>query len=205
MMVLSSIGAFLSGVSFYLYNEKFHKASKYYKRLILIFSLVALISCLYLGVSIYRIKKLIRVKQLQVNTRIMVLHAVIFVIYVVINVFYAAVAANWKHPIEDNIVAVFYVFGSVITQVMICYIFLNMGKIQFVPVPADLETDEEEVAAEEAIEEVRVERTDSEFDLQLRMWQQFMRVAPSSVYRRSRTSTSTSSDSRIIPEMQVKQ
>ena len=172
---------------------------------ILIFSLLALISCLYLGISIYRIKKLMNVKQLQVNTRIMVLHAVIFVIYVVINVFYAAVGANWKLPKADNIVAVFYVFGSAITQVMICYIFLNMGKIQFVPVPAALETDEEEVAAEEAIEEVRVERTDSEFDLQLRMWQQFMRVAPSSVYRRSRTSTSTSSDSRIIPDMQVKQ
>ena len=71
--------------------------------------------------------------------------------------------------------------------------------------PSALETNEEEVATEEAIEEVRVERTDSEFDLQLRMWQQFMRVAPSSVYRRSRTSTSTSSDSRIIPDMQVKQ
>ena len=57
-----------------------------------------------------------------------------------------------------------------------------MDNIQFVPLPATMETDEEEVTSEEAIEEVRVERIDSDFDLQLRMWQQFMRVVPSSVY-----------------------
>ena len=45
-----------------------------------------------------------------------------------------------------------------------------MDSIQFVPVPSTQENDEE-VATEEIIEEVRVERTDSEFDLQLRMWQ----------------------------------
>ena len=40
-----------------------------------------------------------------------------------------------------------------------------MDNIHFVPVPAAHENDEEEVATEEVIEEVRVERIDSEFDL----------------------------------------
>ena len=64
----------------------------------------------------------------------------------------------------------FYSFTSSLAQIMICYIFWNMDSIQFVPVPSTQENDEE-VATEEIIEEVRVERTDSEFDLQLRMWQ----------------------------------
>ena len=80
-----------------------------------------------------------------------------------------------------------------------------MDKIQFVPLPATLETDEEEVITEEAIEEVRVERTDSEFDLQLRMWQQFMREAPSSVYQRTRTSSAAPQDSQVESNNQPKQ
>ena len=46
-----------------------------------------------------------------------------------------------------------------------------MDSIQFVPVPATEDNDNEEAAKEEVMQEVRVERTDSEFDLQLRMWQ----------------------------------
>ena len=46
-----------------------------------------------------------------------------------------------------------------------------MNNIQFVPVPAALENDEEEVFTEDVIEEVRVERTDFNFDIQMRMWQ----------------------------------
>ena len=46
-----------------------------------------------------------------------------------------------------------------------------MDSIQFVPVPANDDKDDEEAVTEEVIEEVRVERTDSEFELQLRMWQ----------------------------------
>jgi len=50
---------------------------------------------------------------------------------------------------------------------MTCYIFWNIDEIKFVPVPANKESD---VSIENLIEEVRVERTDSDFDLQLRMW-----------------------------------
>ena len=50
---------------------------------------------------------------------------------------------------------------------MICYIFWYMDTIKFVPVPDDWENDDEEVA----YEEVRVDRTDSDFDLQLKMYQ----------------------------------
>ena len=66
---------------------------------------------------------------------------------------------------------IFLNFTSSLTQIMICYIFWKMDSIQFVPVPATEDNDNEEAAKEEVMQEVRVERTDSEFDLQLRMWQ----------------------------------
>ena len=72
-----------------------------------------------------------------------------------------------------------------------------MENIQFVPVPDVQENNDDQVAAEEATEEVRVERTDSDFELQLRMWQQFMRVAPSLVNRRTRTSSAAPADNQI--------
>ena len=70
---------------------------------------------------------------------------------------------------------------------MICYIFWNMDNIKFVPEVKEevliLQDPEEAGIHEEKkisrlqdcgivpIQEVKVERTDSEFDLQLRMWQ----------------------------------
>ena len=45
-------------------------------------NLLSITSGLYLGVSIYRIHKLIKEKQLQVNTKIMMIHAAIFGIFV---------------------------------------------------------------------------------------------------------------------------
>ena len=42
-----------------------------------------------------------------------------------------------------------------------------MDNIHFVPVPAAQEDADDEVAPEEAIEEVRVERTDMDFEFQL--------------------------------------
>jgi hypothetical protein len=52
------------------------------------------------------------------------------------------------------------IFCDRLTQVMICYIFWNMDNIQFVPVLTSMQTADEEVAPEDDIEEVRVERTD---------------------------------------------
>ena len=41
-----------------------------------------MVSGLYLGLSIYRIKKLIKAKGIEVNTKIMILHAATFGFYV---------------------------------------------------------------------------------------------------------------------------
>ena len=109
-------------------------------------------------------------------------HAATFSIYVMSIIIGELTFLLWNFNKYIFKTLVLMKFCSAITQVRICYIFWNMDNIQFVPLPATLETNEEEVTSEEAIEEVRVERIDSDFDLQLRMWQQFMRVAPSSVY-----------------------
>ena len=76
-----------------------------------------------------------------------------------------------------------------------------MDSIQFVPVPAAQQNDDEEVGTEDLIEEVQVERTDSEFDLQLRIWQQFMRVPSSSIYRSLKTSAATTIENQIDPSI----
>ncbi len=57
------------------------------------------------------------------------------------------------------------IFCNRLTQVMICYIFWNMEKIQFVPVPTAYKTAEEEVAPEDAIKLELVPSTDLTFSL----------------------------------------
>ena len=52
---------------------------------------------------------------------------------------------------------------------------------------------------------MRVERTDSEFDLQLRMWQQFMRVPNSSVLHSFETSAATAIENQEDPTILTKQ
>ena len=76
---------------------------------------------------------------------------------------------------------------------MICYIFWNMDKIQFVPVPATKKNADEE----DAVQLELVQSTDSKFEFQLRVWQQFMRVPTSSVRLSSETSAATSIDIQI--------
>ena len=59
---------------------------------------------------------------------------------------------------------IFNITCSSVTQAMICYIFWNIDKIQ-PPV----------VRGQSIHDEVQVEETDEFFDLQLRLWYQFMR------------------------------
>ena len=58
------------------------KATSYYQSFALCTALLSIISGLYLGVPIHQINKLIKEKQLQVNTKIMMVHAATFGIYV---------------------------------------------------------------------------------------------------------------------------
>ena len=94
----------------------------------------------------------------------MIVHVSIFSIFLFSAVIYAVVP-RYVNKDYDEIAFIFYIICSSTTQVMTCYIFWNMDNIQFVPVSADRKNDEEEVDTEEVIEEVRVERIDSEFDL----------------------------------------
>ena len=94
----------------------------------------------------------------------MIIHAVIFIIFLNSSVFFALPQTSSSLTLNNSALFMYFVCSS-ITQVMTCYIFWNMDNIHFVPVPAAHENDEEEVATEEVIEEVRVERIDSEFDL----------------------------------------
>ena len=203
---INMIVAFLGGVAKYFFlfyyaelacvntynRENLIKSFVYFTGVSLILCILAIIYGLYLGFAIFHIKQLINKKKLQVNTKIMLIHSATFFIYVISTIVCALTRINPKDLKHILLSLAFYSFCSTMTEGMICYIFWNMNNIQFVPVPSALETNEEEVATEEAIEEVRVERTDSEFDLQLRMWQQFMRVDTFSVYQRSRTSLAVS-------------
>ena len=74
---------------------------------------------------------------------------------------------------------------SSITQMMICYIFWNLDNIIFVPLSASKENASEEVSTDDSIKVIKVElvkRNDSDFEFQLRMWQQFMREKSSSIH-----------------------
>ena len=80
--VLNTLTAFLAGVSYYVYCiDGYDRALMMFSILVMIISLLEVISAFYLGVSIYRIKKLISDKQLQVNTKIMVVQAATFTLY----------------------------------------------------------------------------------------------------------------------------
>ena len=71
---------------------------------------------------------------------------------------------------------------SSITQMMICYIFWNLDNIKFVPLPASKENASEEVSTDDSIKVELVKPNDSDFEFQLRMWQQFMREKSSSIH-----------------------
>ena len=58
----------------------------FYSVFLLALSLLAIVSGIYLGLSIYRIKKLITAKKVQVNTKIMILHAATFSLYMLITI-----------------------------------------------------------------------------------------------------------------------
>ena len=75
---------------------------------------------------------------------------------------------------------IFNITCSSVTQAMICYIFWNIDNIQ-PPV----------VRGQSIHDEVQVEETDEFFDLQLRLWYQFMRDPEDrpSIYKSTLTQT----------------
>ena len=129
-----------------------------------------MISGIYLGCSIYRIMKLITDKEDLVNTKIMTIHAAAFGIYMISTLIFVIIyliaaysGIHYKYDyisMADNI----NIFCSSIVQAMICYIFLNIDSIKPPVIRDNSEHDE-----------VQVEEIDAHFDLQMRLWYQFMR------------------------------
>ena len=152
LTILNTIAAVLLGVSSFFKNINDQVI------IIYVLTLFSFISAIYLVWSVYRIRKLTKEKKLDINTKIIIVHALTVSIYL-LSLF--AFAWPWQHNLIVQYAARFLeAFCNRLTQVMICYIFWNMDNIKFVPVPTAQQTADEEVAPEDAIEEVRVERTD---------------------------------------------
>jgi len=76
------LAACLAGVSYYFVCvDGYPKAGMIFTILLIFISLLDIISALYLGVSIYSIKKLITKRNLIIDTKIMVVQAVTFALY----------------------------------------------------------------------------------------------------------------------------
>ena len=105
----------------------------------------------------------------------MTFHAATFGIYVLISVvsglFDVFEYLGYVSSACYDLSLILMTLCTSLTQFMICYIFWNIDNIRFVPIPK-----------EEVDGEIQVERTDSEFNLQLRMWQQFIKKSASSVF-----------------------
>ena len=113
---------------------------------------------MYIGVSIYRIKKLINEKELKVNTKLMIIFAAAFGLSILSSIIYFIKLTLQGHTFHGNPLTVYNVSNKFIiyisfffTQTLICYIFWNMDSIQFVPLPAEREVDEE-IVTEDAHE-----------------------------------------------------
>ncbi len=107
---------------------------------------------MYLGKSIYRIKKLINEKNLEGNTQLIIIFATIFGLYVLsalIYTIYAMIQANKNDG--ANIDYEFAYISYFSNQLLICYIFWNLENIRIVPVREEKEADEE-LADAEALE-----------------------------------------------------
>ena len=88
-MIINLAFAFLYATTYYFVDiawlhkdvQEYNKANRHYSSFYLTVCLLSIISGIYLGVAIYRIKKLITEKEDLVNTKIMVIHAATFGIY----------------------------------------------------------------------------------------------------------------------------
>jgi cation transport ATPase len=131
--ILNTIAAVLSGVSYYFGHISSHYKTD--KISLMIITLLCIISAIYLGMSIYRIRKLTKKKEIHINTKIMIVHSSTVIIYLlsligVIFTFFDNYGSNHFYVAE-----ILSNFCNYTTQLMICYIFWNMDNIQFVPMP----------------------------------------------------------------------
>jgi drug/metabolite transporter (DMT)-like permease len=102
----------------------------------MIICLLDLISGIYLGLSIYRIRKLTKEKGIEINTKIMIVHVLTFILSL-LSMFIWVFAIELPDPHAFYYVADIFLYScACITQMMICFIFWNMDNIKFVPLPA---------------------------------------------------------------------
>ena len=140
-LILNVIFAFLYGASVYflyvaygIHNpEGMVREEKYSTICFFALSVLSIVSMIYFGFSILRIKKLITENEDVINTKIMTVHAATFSIYM-LSTFVSVVGFglySWgliaiKYYLMSDI---FNIVCSVLTQAMICYIFWNMENI----------------------------------------------------------------------------
>jgi hypothetical protein len=113
--------------------------------------------------SIYRIRKLTKEKEIEINTKIMILHAATFSIYVLSSIMIIVELKIFEGFSTYEKTSFLSVFCERLTELMICYIFWNIEKIKFVPVPTFSQTADEEIAQADAIKLELVLSNDSEF------------------------------------------
>ena len=88
MLVINAVVAFIYAITYYFFdvayfinNGNFSETIRFGTFSYLALCLLSIISGVYLGLSIYRIKKMITQKEDVVNTTIMTIHAATFTIY----------------------------------------------------------------------------------------------------------------------------
>jgi len=182
------IAAVLLGVATYF--QKIHDQDI----IIYILTLFSYISAIYLVWSIYRIRKLIKEKNIEINTKIVIVHALTISIFLLS--LFAFASTFYLHGFVFYGTNLLEAFCDCLTQMMICYIFWNMENIKFVTVKITKQTVDEEVAPEDAIKPELVQTTDSKSAQQLVIWQHFMRIPNSSVLPSVETSASTAIESQ---------
>jgi hypothetical protein len=119
------IAAVLLGVATYF--QKIHDQDI----IIYILTLFSYISAISLVWSIYRIRKLIKEKNIEINTKIMIVHALTISIFLLS--LFAFASSFYLHGFVFYGTNLLEAFCDCLTQVMICYIFWNMDNIKFVP------------------------------------------------------------------------
>ena len=127
--------------------------------------MLSIVSGVYFGLSIYRIKKISTEKEDLVNSNALNLHAASFGIYMfstIVSVVVLGLDAWYDLPYGYYIASdIFNMICSSLNKAIICYIFWKMDNIK--------------VPIEEKNYEVYVEEVDENDDFQMRLWYQFMK------------------------------
>ena len=129
--ILNIIVSFLTAVSIYLWlffdlngdNDASLKLQGYYFYCTIVFCFLSIISTAYLGLSIYRIKKLINEKELKVNTKLMILFATAFGLFLfggLVNTIYLVIETFEGKDFSQIELSEFYIKNQLYIKLSSC-------------------------------------------------------------------------------------